>query len=416
MTTPQVGASSLTGGTAAASARPPAKYSMVPSEWKLELPDMGRTDNVDFGGCRRIEDAYERINHLGQGTYGDVFRAKDRETGEIVAVKRIKMETDNKEGFPITALREIKILSKLAASDEKINEELLRDNIIKLREIVRSDGHESNNNKGSVYMVFDYMDHDMAGLLDRANREKASKLAPGKGGARSAEPPFAIGQVKRYMKQLFLGLALLQTPKNNILHRDLKNANLLVSNRGELKIADFGLARGVLQSKGGDEGVKDAPTNQKNLLMTNRVITLWYRPPELLMGADNYGKEVDMWSAGCIMAEILSGRPLFAGKDENSQMELICKVLGRPTEENMPGCTSLKGYTAMVAEHSAARSFPTQSKLAARLAELRIIDPLAVALLDNLLSLDPTKRMGAAAAAAVSYQLENCFLSIGADF
>ncbi|KAL4536503.1 hypothetical protein Ndes2526A_g06019 [Nannochloris sp. 'desiccata'] len=222
MTTPQVGASSLTGGTAAASARPPAKYSMVPSEWKLELPDMGRTDNVDFGGCRRIEDAYERINHLGQGTYGDVFRAKDRETGEIVAVKRIKMETDNKEGFPITALREIKILSKLAASDEKINEELLRDNIIKLREIVRSDGHDSNNNKGSVYMVFDYMDHDMAGLLDRANREKASKLAPGKGGARSAEPPFAIGQVKRYMKQLFLGLALLQTPKNNILHRDLK--------------------------------------------------------------------------------------------------------------------------------------------------------------------------------------------------
>lgn len=416
MTTPQVGASSLTGGTAAASARPPAKYSMVPSEWKLELPDMGRTDNVDFGGCRRIEDAYERINYLGQGTYGDVFRAKDRETGEIVAVKRIKMETDNKEGFPITALREIKILSKLAASDEKINEELLRDNIIKLREIVRSDGHDSNNNKGSVYMVFDYMDHDMAGLLDRANREKASKLAPGKGGARSAEPPFAIGQVKRYMKQLFLGLALLQTPKNNILHRDLKNANLLVSNRGELKIADFGLARGVLQSKGGDEGVKDAPTNQKNLLMTNRVITLWYRPPELLMGADNYGKEVDMWSAGCIMAEILSGRPLFAGKDENSQMELICKVLGRPTEENMPGCTSLKGYTAMVAEHSAARSFPTQSKLAARLAELRIIDPLAVALLDNLLSLDPTKRMGAAAAAAVSYQLENCFLSIGADF
>jgi cyclin-dependent kinase 12/13 len=406
MTTPQVGASSLTVGTAAGSARPPAKYSMVPSEWKLELPDMGSTDNVDFGGCRRIEDAYERINHLGQGTYGDVFKAKDRETGEIVAVKRIKMETDNKEGFPITALREIKILSKLAASDESINGELLRDNIIKLREIVRSDGHDSNSNKGSVYMVFDYMDHDMAGLLDRANREKASKIAPGKGGARSAEPPFAIGQVKRYMKQLFLGLALLQTPKNNILHRDLKNANLLVSNRGELKIADFGLARGVLQSKtggaGGDDGVKDNPTNQqKNLVMTNRVITLWYRPPELLMGADSYGKEVDMWSAGCIMAEILSGRPLFAGKDENSQMELICKVLGRPTEENMPGCTALKGYAAMVAEHSAVRSFPGQSKLAARLAELKITDPLAVQLLENLLSLDPTKRMGAAPAAMV---------------
>jgi cyclin-dependent kinase 12/13 len=403
MTTPHIGASSLTGGTAAGSARPPPKYSMVPSEWKLELPDMGSADNVDFGGCRRIEDAYERINHLGAGTYGDVFKAKDRETGEVVAVKRIKMETDNKEGFPITALREIKILSKLAACDETINGDLLRDNIIKLREIVRSDGHGSNNHKGSVYMVFDYMDHDMAGLLDRANREKASKLPPGKSGVR-AEPPFAIGQVKRYMKQLFLGLGLLQIPKNNILHRDLKNANLLVSNRGELKIADFGLARGVLQnqSKGSEEGVKEEATNQKNLQMTNRVITLWYRPPELLMGAENYGKEVDMWSAGCIMAEILSGRPLFAGKDETSQMELICKVLGRPTEDNMPGCTKLKGYTAMVAEHSATRSFPRQSNLRARLDELRITDELAIQLLENLLSLDPTKRKGALDAAGVS--------------
>ena len=248
-------------------------------------------------------------------------------------------------------------------------------------------------------MVFDYMDHDMAGLLDRANREKASKQPPGKG--RSPEPPFEIGQVKRYMKQLFLGLALLQKPKNNILHRDLKNANLLVSNKGELKIADFGLARGVLQSKSGDDGVKDAPTTQKNLVMTNRVITLWYRPPELLMGADNYGNEVDMWSAGCIMAEILSGRPLFAGKDENSQMELICKTLGRPTEEIMPGCTKLKGYKAMVSEHSAVRQFPTSSKLKNKLAEMKITDPYAVELLENLLSLDPKKRMGAGDAAYV---------------
>lgn len=141
MATP--GASSLTGNPPR---RQPAKYPMVPSEWKLELPDMGCADGDEFGGCRRIEDAYERLVHLGQGTYGDVFQARDKQTQELVAVKRIKMDTDNKEGFPITALREIKILSKLATCDEAIGGQLLRDNIIRLREIVRSDSKFLNYN------------------------------------------------------------------------------------------------------------------------------------------------------------------------------------------------------------------------------------------------------------------------------
>ena len=197
-------------------------------------------------------------------------------------------------------------------------------------------------------MVFDFMDHDMAGLLDRANRLKA-ETAP-RGSRTGPEPPFQLGEVKRYMKQLFLGLALLQMPKNNILHRDLKNANLLVSSRGELKIADFGLARGVLQVKAGgggggggaDDGVRDTPQGRKNLLMTNRVITLWYRPPELLLGADQYGNEVDMWSAGCIMAEVLIGRALFPGQNEKEQIDQIGQILGRMTDATIPGCTSLR--------------------------------------------------------------------------
>jgi serine/threonine protein kinase len=120
-----------------------AKYSFtpVPKEWNLEFPTKGETtekSNIS-GGCRRIEDAYERICHLGQGTYGEVFKAKDKETGEVVAVKKIKMENE-KEGFPITAVREIKILSKLAASEDKFNGELMKSNIIRLREILRSDG------------------------------------------------------------------------------------------------------------------------------------------------------------------------------------------------------------------------------------------------------------------------------------
>ena len=204
-------------------------------------------------------------------------------------------------------------------------------------------------------MVFDYMDHDMAGLLDRANRDKnaaAMEMSKLKRRQEYPEPPFAIGQVKRYMKQLFQGLALLQA--KNILHRDLKNANLLVCNSGDLKIADFGLARSMLapQSRSNDEtdGVKSEPAaaagsekeKGKRVLMTNRVITLWYRPPELCLGADIYGKEVDMWSAGCIMVEMLTGRPLFPGKDETTQVEIICKVLGRPTENTLPNCTNLK--------------------------------------------------------------------------
>ena len=119
--------------------RQSTKMPSVPQEWCLELPSEGKSGQNTFGGCRRIEDAYERVGQLGQGTYGEVFKAKDKETGEIVAVKKIKMENE-KEGFPITAVREIKILSKLAASDQELLGELMRNNIIRLREIVRSDG------------------------------------------------------------------------------------------------------------------------------------------------------------------------------------------------------------------------------------------------------------------------------------
>lgn len=137
----------------------------VPDEWPLEFPEKGEPvvlqeggasastngGSVSLGGCRRIDDAYERLGNLGEGTYGDVFKARDRTNGDIVAVKRIKTDKE-KEGFPITAIREIKILSMLASSTETLNGELLRENIIRLREVVRSD---SKYALGRVFIFYD---------------------------------------------------------------------------------------------------------------------------------------------------------------------------------------------------------------------------------------------------------------------
>eukprot|EP00887_Chlorella_sp_A99_P000009 scaffold16.g9.t1 len=360
------------------------KYTKVPDEWHIELPgrgaDRGSADHY-FGGCRSIERGYTRGEVLGHGTYGEVYLAVDKETNDKVAAKKIKMDNE-KEGFPITAIREIKILSALANTKEEIAGAPLRNNVITLREIVRSDAHSANDRKGSIYMVFDYMDHDLAGLLER-------QLSSGS--------KFLVAQAKTYVRQLLFGLALLQHKK--VLHRDLKNANLLVNNRGELKIADFGLARYMQQR--GQDGLLDRR-------MTNRVITLWYRPPELLLGAEHYGSEIDIWSAGCIMAELLMDHPhpstvappsqiskaLFAGSDEGNQADKIFRVVGRPTEATMPGCTSYDNY-----KNFNFTPYPAFTKLRTHLQSRGVTDLLALDLLERMLCLDPAKRINARDAA-----------------
>lgn len=360
----------------------PKQTQEIPTEWRIELPESGANADSEFGGCRSIEAGYDRGPVLGQGTYGEVYLATDLAKGDQVAAKKIKMDNE-KEGFPITAIREIKILSALAGAQEKMESvekggepTFLRNNIIGLREIVRSGSHRVNNFKGSIYMVFDYMDHDMTGLLERSRKEG---------------PQFTAPQIKCYLKQLFCGLWLLD--QRSVLHRDLKNANLLVNNKGELKIADFGLARYYNKPDDRNEG-----TEQVDSRMTNRVITLWYRPPELFLGAERYGTEIDTWSAGCIMFELLTGKPLFPGTNETDQVERIFSIMGQPNEQTMPGCTAYANY-----ERLSVSRFPLRSRLRQHCDSRGVKDPRALDLLEQLLALNPAARIKAEHAVTHQY-------------
>ncbi|RZB49513.1 probable serine/threonine-protein kinase At1g54610 isoform X2 [Glycine soja] len=216
------------------------------------------------GWIPRKADTFEKIDKIGQGTYSNVYKAKDMMTGKIVALKKVRFDNWEPESVKFMA-REILILRRLD-----------HPNVVKLQGLVTS------RMSCSLYLVFDYMEHDLAGLA----------ASPG---IRFTEP-----QVKCYMHQLLSGLE--HCHNRRVLHRDIKGSNLLIDNEGTLKIADFGLA-----------SIFD-PNNKHP--MTSRVVTLWYRPPELLLGATDYGVGVDLWSAGCILGELLAGKPIMPGRTE----------------------------------------------------------------------------------------------------
>jgi len=294
-------------------------------------------------GSRSV-DVFDKVEQVGEGTYGQVYKALNKETGEEVALKRVRMDNE-REGFPITAIREIKILKILNHK-----------NVVRLKEIVTSKGSDYNHGKGSIYMVMEFCDHDLTGLTDAGQK-------------------FTVPQIKCYMKQLLEGLAYCHSQK--VLHRDIKGSNLLISNDGQLKLADFGLARPF-------------DTDQQRPY-TNRVITLWYRPPELLLGATMYGPAIDMWSAGCIFAELLMRKPILPGKNEFEQIDLIFKLLGTPDEQSWPGCKALQYYDMILSQTP--RKY--QSRFEEKFASL---DSTAKDLLRKLLHMDPDKRITADAA------------------
>ncbi|XP_065200041.1 cyclin-dependent kinase 5 homolog isoform X2 [Planococcus citri] len=233
---------------------------------------------------------YEKLEKIGEGTYGTVFKAKNRETLEIVAMKRVRLDDDD-EGVPSSALREICLLK-----------ELKHKNIVRLYDVLHSEK--------KLVLIFEYCEQDLKKYFDGLNCD------------------IDVNVVRSFMYQLLRGLAFCHN--NNVLHRDLKPQNLLITRNGELKLADFGLARAF--------GI---PVK----CYSAEVVTLWYRPPDVLFGAKLYTTSIDMWSAGCIFSELAnSGRPLFPGTDVDDQLKKIFKVLGTPTEENWPGVTQLPDY------------------------------------------------------------------------
>lgn len=230
-------------------------------------------------------DKYQKLEKVGEGTYGVVYKAKIIATGQLVAMKKIRLETQE-EGVPSTAIREVAALT-----------ELDHPAIVKLLDII----HHGND----LYLVFEFLDHDLKKHMD-ALREK---------GIPFISPPV----VKSYLRQLLSGIAYCHIRR--MMHRDLKPQNLLVDKQGNLKIADFGLVR-----------MYSIPMRS----YTHEIITLWYRPPEVLLGSKMYSLPVDVWGIGCIFAEMSNGKPLFRGDSEIDQIYKIFQICGTPTEQSWP--------------------------------------------------------------------------------
>ncbi|KAG9317683.1 kinase-like domain-containing protein [Chiua virens] len=309
-------------------------------------PEIDAVTRASSPSMTSRKELYAIVSQVGEGTFGKVYKARNTITNVHVALKRIRMEAE-KDGFPVTAMREIKLLQSLR-----------HQNIVRLYEMMVSNG--------SVFMVFEYMDHDLTGVLSQTQFS------------------FSEANLKSLCNQMLAGLAYLH--HKGVIHRDVKGSNILINNRGELKLADFGLARFYQK--------------RRRIDYTNRVITLWYRPPELLFGATVYGPEVDMWSAGCIMLELFTKKPIFQGNDEIHQLEVIYRIFGTPTPERWPGITGLPWYELVKPKEVLQDHFRELFKGPLFCTWL---SPAALDLAEQLLTYDPTKRVTAAQALEAPY-------------
>eukprot|EP01120_Amphizonella_sp_Union-15-10_P002557 TRINITY_DN1284_c0_g1_i1.p1 TRINITY_DN1284_c0_g1~~TRINITY_DN1284_c0_g1_i1.p1 ORF type:complete len:426 (-),score=83.72 TRINITY_DN1284_c0_g1_i1:170-1447(-) len=296
---------------------------------------MSTNDGIDTEILKR----YEILDKLGKGAYGIVWKCIDKLTNEPVALKKIfgafQNATDAQRTF-----REIMFLQEL--SDHE--------NIIKLLDVFKAE------NDRDIYLVFAYMETDLHHVI------KANIL-------QEVHKRYVIYQLLKAMKYIHTG---------NVLHRDMKPSNLLLNSECHLKVADFGLARSIEV----DENGANPP-----LILTDYIASRWYRAPEILLGSTKYTKGVDMWSIGCIMGELLGGKPMFQGKSTMDQLNRIIEVVGAPSMEDIQAIGS--GFADRMI--TSIPNVPPQN--------LKTLFPNAkddaIDLLSKLLKFNPTKRITA---------------------
>ncbi|BDA48672.1 Cyclin-dependent kinase A-1 [Coccomyxa sp. Obi] len=274
---------------------------------------------------------FHGLQEKGKGSYAVVYKARDRLTGEVITLKKLKMEREG-EGVPGNAIREIALLK-----------ELQHPNIVRLRDVLWDNYR--------LYLIMDYVELDLREHMDQ-NPESSD-----------------IDNVKSYLYQILKAMQFCHA--HRVLHRDLKPQNILYDRASNtVKVADFGLARCF------------TPPLRP---YTHEVVTLLYRAPEILLGSHLYSTPVDIWSIGCIFAELVNSKPLFLGDSEIGQLYKIFEVLGTPTDNTWAGVTNLPDWQARFPQ------WPAQD-LAQVVPRL---DPDGVDLLRQMLEYDPLKRITA---------------------
>lgn len=303
------------------------------------MSNRGGKDSGDHHYKDSAENRYEEVSVIGSGAFGTVYKGKDlKNEGYFVAIKQIRIES-TEEGMPMSAIREIALLRQLEAYEHP--------NIVRLLDVRQT---QSADGEIQLKLVFEFIEQDLATYLEKC-----------------PSPGLGPDRIKDLMFQLLNGIDFLHS--NRIVHRDLKPQNVLITCNGQLKLADFGLAR----------------VYGFQMALTQIVVTLWYRAPEVILQAQ-YATPVDMWSCGCIFAELFNRKPLFCGKSDIDQIITIFEICGRPQESDWPENISLPWNSF--------KQLPPKS-MSSYIPEL---DSVGMDLLEKLLTFNPHKRISASEA------------------